>query len=621
MGKGNRNSQQRNDATLTQNEKLLAKENAKKNKAKKDKIVSAACIVIALLVVAVIALNVLSEVGVFLRAQTAISVKDNSDVTVDGAMMTYFFNDTITTWYNQYYAYVLYGLMSVDLNSSLKTQKITSTEASYLGDSSLAGTTWYKYFENITIKNVETYVTYANAAKTVAECALDADDKTAINDSIQGIKDTLKSSGMSLADQYGKGVTEGDIRKCLELVQLAANFSEYLLEQTKDKFEKDDAEVLKFPEDNKGNFYSAKYMSFTISVSEKTEGSQEKYDQAVANAKAAAEKLAEAATPADLAALIMLYKKKPSEFIKGEESEEESTAAADAQAEESAESESKTEETEEETDIEDVIDDYTETKYYETDDELGKWMFESAEENDVKVLEETETEVVTVKKTEAETDDSETEGETDSETETGDETEANDGKVTYEKFSITVYMLLEKASKDESLTHNMAYLISDNKAAAEAFLKAFLESDDKSRDKFEELAEAQYDKLHNVDEHGNHNHEEDEEEPVFSYYQVDQAKEKYFSDDYNAINDWLDSADRKNGDYTSELIVIEIKDSKGKVTDTYYAALVFEEHDDMAWYVDAFDGTVNEAMEDWYDAEIAKKLITYNWDVISGILG
>ncbi len=613
MGKGNRNSQQRNEARLTQNEKLLAKENAKKNKAKKDKLVSTACIAIALIVVAVLALNVLSEVGVFLRAQTAISVKDNKDVTVNGAMMTYFFNDTVTTWYNQYYVYVMYGLMSVDLSSSLKDQKITSTEASYLGDSSLAGTTWYQYFEDTTVANVETYVTYANAAKNVPECALDADDKAAINDSVKEIKDTLKASGMSIADQYGKGVTEGDIRDCLELVQLAANFSEYLLEQTKDKFEKDDSAVLQFPEDNKSDFYSAKYMSYTISVSEKTEGSQEKYDQAVANAKAAAEKLAAATTPADLAALIMLYKKSPSEFVNGEESDEESTEAADAQAEESAEGES--EETEEETDIEDVIDDYTETKYYETDDELGKWMFESAEENDVKVLEETETEVVTVKETEAETDDSE--NETDSETETG-ETDSN-GTVTYEKFSITVYMLLEKPSMDESLTHNMAYLISDNKEAAEAFLKAFLESSDKSRDKFEEFAKAEYDKLHKVDEHGDHNHEEDEEEPVFSYYQVDQAKEKYFADDYNAINDWLDSADRKNGDYTSELIVIEIKDSNGAVTDTYYAALVFEEHDDAAWYVDAFNGTVNEAMEDWYDAEIAKKLITYNWNVISGI--
>ncbi len=617
MGKGNRNSQQRNEAKLTQNEKLLAKENAKKNKAKKDKLVSTACIAIALLVVAVLALNVLAEVGVFLRAQTAISVKDNADVTVNGAMMTYFFNDTVTTWYNQYYAYVMYGLMSVDLSRSLKDQKITATEAGYLGDSSLAGKTWYKYFEDTTIANVETYVTYANAAKKVAECALDADDKASINDSVKEIKDTLKASGTSIADQYGKGVTEGDIRDCLELVQLAANFSEYLLEQTKDKFEKDDADVLKFPEDNKGDFYSAKYMSFTINVSEKTEGSQEKYDQAVANAKAAAEKLAAATTPADLAALIMLYKKSPSEFLKDEESGEESTDAADAQAEESAESDSKAEETEEETDIEDVIDDYTETKYYETDDELGKWMFESAEENDVKVLEETETEVVTVKKdTKAETNEDESD-ETDSETETG-KTDAN-GKVTYEKFSVTVYMLLEKASKDESLTHNMAYLISDNKEAAEAFLKAFLASSDKSRDKFEEFAKAEYDKLHKVDEHGDHNHAEGEKEPTFSYYQVDQAKEKYFADDYNAINDWLDSADRKNGDYTSELIVVEIKDSKGKVTATYYAALVFEEHDDAAWYVDAFNGTVNKAMDDWYKAEIDKKLITYNWDVISGI--
>ncbi len=585
MGKGNRNSRQRLDAQLANEEKLLAKENAKKNKAKKDKLVSAACIVVAVLVVAVLVLNVLGEVGVFLRAQKAVTVSDNKDVTVNGAMMTYFFNDTITSWYNEYYAYVLYGLMGVDLNSSLKDQKITSTEAGYLGDSTLANTTWYQYFLDTTIESIETYVTYANAAKNVPECALDGEDKTAINDAVKQIKDVLKTSGMSIADQYGRGVTEGDIRDCLTLVQLASNYSEYLLETTKDKHEKDDSAVVAFPENNKKDFYSAKYLFYSFNVSEKSQETQEKYDQAVADAKAASEKLAAAKTPAEFVSLINLYKESPSEFVNGE-AEVEIETGADLSA-------------------------YTGSMFYDTEDELGKWIFESAEENDVKVIEQTETEEVELdKETEAETG-------TETETETGEaDTEKEDIKITYEKYKVTVYMLLEKPSKDETLTHNMAYLISDNKEAAEEFLKAFLASDDKSADKFVELGDAQYNKLHNVDEHGDHQHEEGETEPTFSYYKVEQAKEKYFADDYNAINTWLDSADRKDGDYTNELITIEIKDSTGNVTDTYYAALVFETHDDAAWYVDAFNGTVSEEIDTWYQNELAKKLITYNWDVI-----
>ena len=154
MGKGNRNSQQRLNEKLAMEEKNLAKEKARQSKKTSDRWIAVACIVLAVLIVAILVLNVLAETGVFIRATSAITIAGSKDIKVNSAMMTYFVNDYITSWYNNYYVYVMYGLISVNMSGDLRTQKLTSNDASYLGDSSLTGTTWYDYFMDATIENV-----------------------------------------------------------------------------------------------------------------------------------------------------------------------------------------------------------------------------------------------------------------------------------------------------------------------------------------------------------------------------------------------------------------------------------------------------------------------------------
>ena len=126
MGKGNRNSQKRLERQLANEEKLLAEKKAKQNKKRIDKIVAITCIVFALLIVAVLVLNVLSETGVFIRATDTIS---QGDIVVDAAMMTFFVNDHVTNWYNNYYAYIMYGLIKLDMNKDFKAQKLTANDA------------------------------------------------------------------------------------------------------------------------------------------------------------------------------------------------------------------------------------------------------------------------------------------------------------------------------------------------------------------------------------------------------------------------------------------------------------------------------------------------------------
>ncbi len=602
MGKGNRNSQRRLEDQLANEEKLLAKEQAKKSKKKSDRIIAAACIVFALLIVAVLVLNVLSEAGVFLRSQDAMS---QSDVAVDAAMMTFFINDHITNWYNNYYAYMMYGMISLNMSKDFKTQKLTSNDAYYMGDSSLVGTTWYDYFMDTVVESVEMYVTYAAAAKA-AGIKLSEDDKKEIDETIKELKDSLKEYKMSFADQYGKGVTERDVRKCYELIYLASNYGEFKQSTIEEELEKEEGmnSVLTFIEENKGSFYSAKYLSYSIDVSEKKLLTQEKYDAAVKEAKLAAEKIAEAKTPADFVALVEEYKKSPSKFVNGETATETGTGT-EVDSATTTEKETKTEK-----ETTDPMEKYEETLYYQTGDKLGDWIFdetERAEKNDTLIIEETGTEVVTEKSTSKSTETA-TEGES--------ETGSKDGKITYETYKVTVYMLVSKPDLDRANTQNIAYLISDNKAAAEAFLAEFLASGTKNRDIFEEMAKKQYDKL--FEGHDHDAHKEGEKDPVFSYAKADQAKEKYFADEYNVLNEWLDDEARKDGDYTSKLIEITIENSD-KTKTTYYAALFFEDHDEPAWYVDGFAGATQEKIDEWYKAELAKKLIKYNWAAIDDI--
>ncbi len=583
MGKGNRNSQQRINDRLANEEKNLAREKARKSQKNTGRWVSVACIVIAALIVAILVLNVLAETGVFIRATDAITIADDKDIAVNAAMMTYFVHDFMNDWYNNYYVYVMYGLLSVNMSRDLTTQKITSNDASYLGDSTLVGTTWYDYFMDSTVESVEMYVIYAYNGKNIPECALTDEDYAEIDETISELKKSLKDNGTTLAEMYGRGVTMSDVRACYELIQRAVKFGEYKQDVIKAELEANDAPVVAYPEDNKASFYSAKYLSYTINVSEKTEKTQEAYDKAVADAKAAVEKITAAKTPAEFVNLVELYKKSPSSFISGAEEAAESTTET---ATEST--------TEKETTVEELIDKYTSTITWQTGNELADWIFsETVEEGDVKVITETSTETVT---------------------ETGTETEA-ETQEPYEKFKITAYMLLEESDLDHALTHNMAYLISDNKAAAEQFLAAFKANTTKTRDEFVRIAEEHYDALH-----ASHDHSaEDHVEPTFSFSSVDKAKEDYFAADYDAVNVWLDDAARVDGQYTESLIEISVKESDGN-TKTYYAVVLFEKHDVEAWYADAFTGATQKKIEDWYKAEQDKKTVSFNWDVIDDIL-
>jgi hypothetical protein len=159
----------------------------------------------------------------------------------------------------------------------------------------------------------------------------------------------------------------------------------------------------------------------------------------------------------------------------------------------------------------------------------------------------------------------------------------------------------------------MAYIVSNNKEAAQAFLASFKASTTKDRDVFYDLAEKQAEKLseHHKAEHDSA--DKNHTEPTFYYDSVEKAKDEYFNASYSAINDWLDTVALTDGKYTEELIEITVDKQ------TYYAVVFFEKYNDIAWYVDAYDGYIAQEVDEWYKAELKKNNIVKDNGVLSNL--
>ena len=630
MGKGNRNDRQRIENQSANEEKFLQKKKAQQSKTRSDKAIAAACIVIALIVVAILVINVFNETGVFMRIQP---VMESNEVVVDKAMMTFFVNDYISNWYNEYISYVnenmiyfLYGYMnyiSLDMSKDLSAQKITDSDVnSYLGDSGYVGRTWYDYFHDQIISTVEMYVAYANAANNEGITLTDADRKE-IDETIDTLKSSLRKQGVSISDVYGKGVSESDIRKCYELIYLASAFGEKNKADIEASLRGDGyPKVEEFRDKHKEDYYFAKVLSYSISLSENKFKTEEEYDSAVEAAKAAIETIAKAKNPEQFLQFVGEYLENPVETGSPKETTSETKTETETKKEPATDKDTNTE-TKEETETADPLDKYTNTIYYETDDELGKWLFDETDpawDNEVKVLEETGSETETETKKPSTTE-SETkkpskaaDTESDSETETGSSSSSS-AKV-YKTFKVTVYMVRNHRGLDMTFAQSFGYMVTTDKAAAESFLKTFnaLKDEEKTRDKFYDIADAYYEK-----HYANHVHTDDEkhEDPVYSYDKVDNAKEKYFNDTYSKVNKWLDDDARVEGEYTNEYIEVTTGSGDSKVT--YYFVVYFEKHGTHSWYYDVFADLTQELINEWYDAELKANPVDVNENAFGDI--
>lgn len=570
-------------------------------KTKKDKAVAVACIVFAVLIVAVFAVTAMNEGGLFIRMTKNVS---GETITVDGAMMSFFMNDSIVNFYNNYYVYVAYGLISLDLTQDLRSQTISASDASYTGATS--GMTWYDYFLGTVKDEVTYYVTLAEAAKNVKDkdLSLDKEDYAAIDDIIKNIDKSLKENGVSYSDWYGKGVNKKDVRKCYELIYLATNFAEYMQEKYELELDEDNENkiVNEYVEDHKEDFYTAEVLKYVISVAANKYDTEALYDAAVVQAKDAASKISGAASIEEFFSLIEEYE---SELKAETETKEETTEGTETDTDE-ATTEAETTEgtTKEETSeptLEEKVEDNKVVIEYETGSDLGDWLFGSednsaAEEGDCSYFVETETKEETTKKTKDVEEAAEDKGTTNS----GSSTST---KKTYEVTNVTIYYVVSPSSINTNKTHDLGYIVSSDKKALETFvskLNEAVKNGKLTKEKFVEIAEAVKADLPS-------------DTATFEYNSGEKQPEGLFNEKYDAMNDWLEDDARKDGDI-SDILTIKV-DSKT----TNYALLFFESHNVETWYAAAYAGVVSEKFDDWYEAEKKANPLTVNTDALEKI--
>ncbi len=552
MGKGNRNKLDRAQERIDSPEAYL-EQRRKLNKKKKNKTglgVTITCIVLVTVIVLSLVLGALNSLGVFARMTNTISTKN---FTVTEAMMTFFYNEYIMNWYSQYQMYIMYGMYEVNFLYDLKEQpcSLLNNEGS-----------WHDYFMNMTVNQVSMYLEYAEGAKA-AGIELDDQDKEEINDAVKSIKKALKENGETIADRYGESVSAGDIRKCYELIQLASKFNDYKLEELDKLIRGDDDKINAYPDEHKEDFYTADYLSYTITVKsndKKFAGKATLFEEAKKEALEHANIIASAKDIDSFFAEIKAY----IELI----SKEEETTTGDASSEtesnstetESDSTEAQTPATETATTKEIKIEDYEHEISYGTESDLEKWIFvDGANENDCKVLEETKTEQTTKDSTSSE-------------------------KVDVETYKVTAYILKTRPHLNDAPTFDLGYFVSTDKAVAEEIRNAFM-SGEMSAEALEKLGQDKYKELAKAE----------------STIQVMAEAGKNFKTDafqtnYPALHTWLNE-EREAGDVSEVIEIVPTQNGQS----TYYVVCYFERvSEENVWQAQAINSLVGEAMDEWY---------------------
>lgn len=277
MGKGNRVRLAKAQQAASSESVFTA--NTKKKNQTPAWVSTVAIIVIAVLLVGCVALSVISEGGYLLRWTT---VAETENYSVNGTMLSYMFNQNYNYFMNQYGSIASY--MGLTTGVSLKTQAYNGGEE---------GQTWFDYFMDSTIAEVEQILVYCEEAKARG-IELDDEDYENIDAAIDAIKESAASNNYSTAGYisaaYGVGVKESDIRHALEMSQLASKVSEVISDEFKDGVTDD--EINTYYNENPADFLTAAILSYSMSVTKPAEGADTtEYDAAVKANKEFAETL------------------------------------------------------------------------------------------------------------------------------------------------------------------------------------------------------------------------------------------------------------------------------------------------------------------------------------------
>lgn len=218
------------------------------------KILLIALLVIALLVVIY---SVINSFGLFGRMNTAVS-SDNYRISENSlclfkyqaAQQSYY-----TTWLYDAYGMTNYGLANTygDVNNFVNAMVYNTVVSTPHA------------FDEDAYSQAEYTLTYCEAARE-AGFELDDEDKATIDEYMDNMKAMADANGVKLGaylkSWVGTGVSAKDCRKALELSVLASKYGEQL--QKDYEAGVTDADIEAYKNENKGQFYTTKYTSYTL---------------------------------------------------------------------------------------------------------------------------------------------------------------------------------------------------------------------------------------------------------------------------------------------------------------------------------------------------------------------
>lgn len=227
----------------------------KSDKSSKKTTISVICMVLVLALFAgVIIFNKVAEDGYFYRNSISVT---SENFEVNNAMLSYFFN----AQYQQMSSSM--EQMGVKLDQNLKDQTYT------------ADSTWFDFImESYTIPQVKQILVLCEAAKA-AGFELDDHEKEHVDEAVKSIEDMAaqysKQYGGTeeyyIRNMYGYGVGIDDIRDAIELNQLAAAYSTHL----NDGYEFTEEEWQKYLDEHESDFQVIDYVSYTFEAAKPAE--------------------------------------------------------------------------------------------------------------------------------------------------------------------------------------------------------------------------------------------------------------------------------------------------------------------------------------------------------------
>ncbi|MBO5274877.1 MAG: peptidylprolyl isomerase [Clostridia bacterium] len=285
MGKGKRARIERQNAV---DPKAAEKAQALKTQKTNKLLGGIVGVIVALLLVFGIVISAVSASGVFLRGATAAS---SANFSVDGTMMSYFLKSNYYTFVNQMGDYLSY--FNLDTSLPLKTQSYSDTQ------------TWFTYFADQAKTSVEELLVLCEAANAAGMSIQDEEVQTIVDNYMESLKNNAKENGMSkkqyIANVYGEGVKEKDLRAAIEISALASVYQEQVLAS----FTYTDADLEAYYSENENSFKTVDYKSYTY-YSTIPEGSSDEVTAEInAVTKAKADALAANTTPSSFDAYLL----------------------------------------------------------------------------------------------------------------------------------------------------------------------------------------------------------------------------------------------------------------------------------------------------------------------------